>query len=173
MRIFLAMVAFAMSTVTAIGQSAPVETLFTIVISTEQSTFKSGDAIPVTVKLTNTSNEDLNVSSGVDLHTGILSNHLFQIRNELGEIVGKKSQPQPHSQAGNDAAKPEEDPTGPETSKVIFGALKPGEHYSVVDDISRAFDLSRPGKYTIAVSHHGKSKGEVVKSNVITITITP
>ena len=41
--------------------------------------------------------------------------------------------------------------------------------------VSRLFDFSRPGKYSIEVSRHISSdpKSEIVKSNTITVNVLP
>ena len=173
MQMAFAMLLFVTSTMAAFGQAVS-EQPFTVSISTEKSTFKSGDPIPVKVELTNTSNKDLNVSSGVDLNSGVLFTHSFEVHNETGKLVPPRIHTHQQSQTGSAPAKPEENPTGPETGRVIFGVLKPGEKYSVVDDISRVYDLSESGRYTIQMAHPlpDKSSKDGVKSNVVTITVT-
>lgn len=111
------------------------------------------------VVLANTSGEDLDISGGVDGNTGIRSNHIFEIRNDQGETVPQKV----HKQ------------TEPMTGNVFFGVLKPGEKSITVEDISRAYAFTRPGKYTIQMSRPipGSSKDEVVKSNMITVIVAP
>jgi len=53
--------------------------------------------------------------------------------------------------------------------------LQPGESVSYFAPISEWYDLSGPGKYTIQVLQHVSSdpSSAVVKSNKITVTITP
>jgi hypothetical protein len=52
--------------------------------------------------------------------------------------------------------------------------LKPGEAQAGTATITRLYDLSRPGNYTIQVSQPLSDNPEdgVVKSNTITVTVT-
>ena len=50
--------------------------------------------------------------------------------------------------------------------------LKPGEQKDAEINVSLLYDLSSPGKYTIAV-RRADSRGNVVKSNAVTVTVTP
>jgi hypothetical protein len=158
-RILSGIVLLLTCTVVASGQAVPVKERLTIVISTEKSTFKAADPLPVKIELTNTSSDDLDISGGVDGDTGIRSNHLFEIRDAEGGIVPRK----PRKQAG------------PLTGSAHFVVLKPGETSTTVEDLGRAYDMAKPGKYTIQMSRPvaGTSSDEMVKSNEITVTVAP
>jgi len=53
--------------------------------------------------------------------------------------------------------------------------LQPGESISYFAPVSEWYDLSKPGIYTIQVSQHVSSdpNSAVVKSNKVTVTVTP
>src|SRR5260370_5051430 len=119
MQMAFAMLLFVTSTMAAFGQAVS-EQPFTVSISTEKSTFKSGDPIPVKVELTNTSNKDLNVSSEVDLNSGVLFTHSFEVHNETGKLVPPRIHTHQQSQTGSAPPNPEQNPPAPETSTVIF-----------------------------------------------------
>lgn len=131
---------------------------FTITITTDTPVIKAGAPLLIKSQLTNTSGQDLNVSGGIDRDTGLKSNHIFDVRDKAGNSVTKKS----HKQVG------------PLTGSVVFGTLKQGESSVHVEDVSRAYDLSRPGQYVIQISRPIPSDPQqVVKSNKITVTVTP
>jgi hypothetical protein len=173
MQIFFVMLLFATSSVMVGVQAIPARQPLAIVLTTERPSFISGDAIPVKVELTNISNKNLNVGSWVDLNSGVLFSHLFEVRNAAGEVVVKKTYPKPQTDAGSAWGMPEENSTGPEIGNVILLVLKPGEKFTIVEDVSRLYVLTVPGKYTIQMSHlvPGKSKDKAVNSNVIAITV--
>ena len=143
----------------AFGQPETAKQPFEILITTDLTTVRAGDPIPIKVALTNTSGKDLNVSGGFDRQTGLRSSHSYEIRGPSGTLIPKK----PHKQ------------NGPLTGSVIFETLGAGESSLQVEDISRAYDLNQPGRYVIQVSRAvpGDPKHAVVKSNTIVITVTP
>lgn len=53
--------------------------------------------------------------------------------------------------------------------------LQPSESNIDRGDVSQAFDMSKPGTYTIQLSQHvaNDPKSDVVKSNIVTITVLP
>lgn len=53
--------------------------------------------------------------------------------------------------------------------------LQPGEYNIDRDNVSEAFDMSNPGKYTIQLWQHVAKdpKSDVVKSNIFTFTVLP
>ncbi len=61
----------------------------------------------------------------------------------------------------------------PFTGSIVFGTLKPGESKIERVDISRVYDMNTPGKYTIEVYQTDPESKTVVRSNVITVTVTP
>jgi hypothetical protein len=65
---------------------------------------------------------------------------------------------------------------GPQiTGMDIIYVLKPGESHEVRISVTEASDISKPGVYAIQISRRvpGDTKGAVVKSNIIKVTVTP
>jgi hypothetical protein len=58
-------------------------------------------------------------------------------------------------------------------STVVSGKLAPGKTMEEELYVNNAFDLSRPGKYTIQVSQFDFLKKVEVKSNKVTVTVNP
>jgi hypothetical protein len=56
---------------------------------------------------------------------------------------------------------------------IYFLTLKPGETVTDPLDISRMYDMTRPGKYTIQLERREEVRYTIVKSNVITVTVAP
>ncbi|MGC1619393.1 MAG: hypothetical protein WA765_12965 [Candidatus Acidiferrum sp.] len=67
-----------------------------------------------------------------------------------------------------------EHPTAP-TGSVFGSMLPPGKSFEEKLALTRFYDLSRPGKYTVRVSRTQRpwrNTADSVKSNTITITVT-
>jgi hypothetical protein len=113
-----------------------------------------GSPIEVRVRLTNTSSRDMNGSTGEV--RGFSGAYLYDIRDESGNVLQQKKI----------------DPTHQGSGRIIV--LKPGQSRDDVTNLSEAYDLW-PGKYTIQLSLPipGDPKGNVVKSNITTATVTP
>jgi hypothetical protein len=56
---------------------------------------------------------------------------------------------------------------------VTFASLKPGESARDRVDVNKYFDFSQAGKYKIQVSEGDAESKTTVKSNIVTVTITP
>ncbi len=118
-----------------------------------------GSAVPISVQLTNTSDQDINASSvyemGMDISYG------YDVRRTNGH---------------ESAAIHPEFPAVAATSD-IAGTLRPGESVHRSTTIGLIFHLA-PGTYTVQLSRDvrdalGNRLGVSVKSNTITITIVP
>jgi hypothetical protein len=59
------------------------------------------------------------------------------------------------------------------TGKDVNIALKPGGIYAYSLAISRIYDLSQPGKYTVQLQRLDDENETLVVSNKITVTVTP
>jgi hypothetical protein len=57
-------------------------------------------------------------------------------------------------------------------SNILF-PVKPGEALKDGIIVGNLFDLSKPGKYTVHVQRPDRISGNIIKSNTITITVTP
>lgn len=131
-------------------------------IGNDTYTVKAGSKLFVKVELTNTSKNDLVIGDGYDARFGADTyyNH-YEVRDGNGNLV------------------PQQPISHPELGRTSHGwprrTVKPRQTMSVNDDlVTRLYDLSKPGKYTIqdlrAVSD--KTNEGRVKSNAITLLVT-
>jgi len=139
---------------------------FSIKINAGHSHVKVGDPVYVGIEMRNTSDHEIDCTAMTG-NNGIDGNFQYEFFDEYGA-------PAPKIAPGK---------TFPEA---IPCTLKPENNYSTGGEISRIFDFSRPGKYTIQLSRPiwgndqipetGRTvqNGQtVVKSNKITITVLP
>jgi hypothetical protein len=91
--------------------------------------------------------------------TGADPNLIFDIRDEGGNMKQKKVHKHPELASG----------------KPFNRTIHPGETFEKEQDVSRLFDMTEPGKYVIQVYRRATDdgRGATVKSNTITVTVTP
>jgi hypothetical protein len=132
---------------------------FTIAISSKSPTVKAGSSVWVVVQLTNTSDQGLNASAAFSDLTGVDPNFVFDVRDSRGHLAPKRMHDHPELAGGH----------------VVFRTLPPRGSLTDPADIGRLYDLSQPGKYVIQVSRRASDnpKDGVIKSNKITVTVTP
>jgi hypothetical protein len=118
----------------------------------------AGSPVKVTVRLTNTSNHQINGSIEYDV-SGVDYGYLYEVRDGKGDLIEQKKHDWSRS--------------GQNSVEVIM--LKPGESRDNVTLVSAAYDLSKPGKYTIQISMPVSNDpgAALVKSNAITVTVEP
>lgn len=124
-------------------------------------TVKTGSDLFIKVHLTNISRRKISLGYDKDSRTNVDFCHQYDVRDSHGNLVLKR--PIDH----------------PEIGSTLHGwparILKPGESMDITGDfISRLYDLSQPGAYTIQLSRSvsGDPKDGAVKSNTITVTVT-
>lgn len=113
-----------------------------------------GSPVEVRIRLTNTSAHEIN---GSTVHNrGFCPNYIYDIRDQSGNALQRK-----------------------QSDQAIQGSLrimmlKPGESREETSIISDDFDMW-PGTYTVQLSKpiSDNPRAEVVKSNKITVTLTP
>ncbi len=125
---------------------------FSITI-TAPAEIKVGSEIEVRVQMTNTSANE--ISAGTFYVDGVDTAYSYDVRDS----------------AGNPSRRRTSDMAG----SVKLGTLKPGETTEEGTLVGRVFNMTRPGQYTIQLSRavSGSPKAQVVKSNKLTITVTP
>lgn len=144
---------------------------FTITISSPQNTWKAGSDVVVSISLINTSNQRIffrkapgqafgerfmDVEATDDQGKSLPRTKYYHgLRTEDGD--GNRRQPT------------EELAIGGSVSKKF---LKPGETLQDGIVVSKLFDLSRAGKYTIRVQRRDEGSKSLVMSNTITLTIS-
>ncbi len=132
---------------------------FTIELSTDQPAVKAGSEVSIKVHLTNTSKRVLDCSGTISNLTGVDPNYVFEVRDEGNSAVPLRVYEHPELATGQPVSR----------------SLKPGESFTDEQEVSRLIDMSRPGKYSIQVARRisDDKKDGVIKSNAITVTVTP
>ena len=123
-------------------------------------TVKAGSRVFITVHLTNVSKRTLSLGHDADSRTGISFGHEYEVRDT----------------SGNSALKRTVGHVGSASHGWPGQNLKPGESMDINgDEVSRQYDLSQPGEYTIQLSRavSNDPKDGAAKSNRITVTVTP
>jgi hypothetical protein len=146
-----------------VGVVPPVGPKCSISIEATANEAKSGSAVYVKIHLLNTGDNE--ITSRGPHSNGVDSLYQYDCRDE----------------AGNSAKRETTGLFGPGGDHPIQ-SIKPGDSYDQLVSIDKVCDLSRPGKYTVQISRVFPSeaslktvdkdaRGEVVKSNTITITV--
>ena len=130
---------------------------FKIAITADSPTVVAGSDVWIKVSLTNTSNQD--APEGVAYILGnIDSSFQFEVRDNQGELVPKRTYPHPELATGS----------------VRFRTISRGETYTQNQLVSALYDMRKPGEYTIQVSRRiNYNPEDDIKSNIVTITVTP
>lgn len=162
------------------------ESPYTITITAPQTEFRVGTPVPLKLILTNTSKEPFLYGGG--FINGPVYRHvpLRQIDIEVSDGEGK---PVAETEYGKtvhgrsfEIPKPRIDPIGPGRPVVdppeahAVNALRSGATLAEESDLSKEFDLTKPGAYTVRARAHGNRKdrktGQIIWSNKLTFTIT-
>lgn len=61
--------------------------------------------------------------------------------------------------------------SGALTAKIVWVSLKAGETFEETCDISKFYDLSKPGVYKISTQPYDSNSASTAKSNVIELTV--
>ena len=166
----------------AAAQEQPRKPSFAIVITASLSEIKVGLPVPLRLALTNTSDEPMHYSGGIVNGPVFRKMQLRQIdiqvhgsdgkpvaETEYGKTIhGRSIQPPP---VVNDPSAPGR-PVPGSGSHAIMSALDPRQTLTEESDLSKEFDLTKPGKYTVQAFQKDGNTGLIVISNKITFTIT-
>jgi hypothetical protein len=100
----------------------------------------------------------MDMSANINDMIGVNPNYIFDVHNSSGTPAPK------HVYKHLELA----------TGSPIFRSLKPGESLTDEQNLSRLNDFTEPGQYQIQVSQRVSSddKDGVIKSNIITVTVT-
>jgi len=148
---------------------------FSITISSPQQAWKMGSDVTVTVILTNTSSVPVFFGKSFAQDEGELFMDV--------EVKDDKGNPLPRTKyyrvlRHEDAYDCERQANGECTLRVVGGGsvrkkfLKPNETATDGIVVSRLFDLSQPGKYTIRVQRRDESTKSLVTSTTITVRVS-
>jgi hypothetical protein len=143
-------------------QVPPTQAPFSLNISAKDDTVRAGSEVRVKIVLTNTSNREIYIIHEKASDVGEQAGFTLDVRDAGGMVV-------PFTRYGQLFFNHE---------AVTLGApspfdLKPGKTLKDEIIVSKLFDLSKPGKYSIQVKRQDDSSTAVVKSNTITVTVTP
>jgi hypothetical protein len=148
-----------LSAALAVGQQ-PNKPPFSISTTAESPTVAAGADVWIKVRVTNTSNRDLDDSGGFSDRTGLDPNFRFDVRDDRGKPVPKRTYP--HAELGV-------------TGEPVNRTIAPGETLTQEQRVSALYDMRKPGKYVIRVSRRASDNprdGEI-KSNAVTVTVVP
>jgi hypothetical protein len=135
-----------------------------LTISASESVAKAGSPVKLTIIATNASDHD------VVYYDGPSGLYRIYVRDATGGIApetpeGVRKHPwSPHRTGGGGVI------SGP-SFREHLGA---GEKQETDIDLTKEYNLSQPGKYTVQVERPDpENKGKWLKSNTITVTVTP
>jgi hypothetical protein len=127
---------------------------FKIAISADSSTVVAESDVWIKVSLTNTSNQDLDDSGGYFTGIDLDPNFRFEVRDERGKLVPKRTYPHPELRTGYP----------------VNRSISPGQTFTQEQRVSVLYDMREPGKYTIQVWRRNPEYD--IKSNIVTVTVT-
>lgn len=171
------------------GNQAP----FSITISAAKNVFKAGSEVKIRLVFKNTSDHEVpygrGLGIGVEPQGELFSD--VEVRDAKGDLApetkygllirgnaGSSASPATREKsAGTQAASGPPEPLPIIRMSVVGYMLKAGESREEDIDITKLYDLSQPGQYTISASRlplesATDPNGRVVKSNALVITIT-
>jgi hypothetical protein len=165
-------------------QSKKSETAVTIAAPASEA--KVGEPFQLKLSLTNISDHGITLAIPGLVDGPVYKKVLFRVMDievrgaggnpvaetEYGKTIHGRSRqapPPPPPAPPNSPPRP-----GPEAPKGFGIYLVPGDSISEQSDLSREFDLSRPGTYTVQASSgiHDPATGKPLTSNTVTFTIT-
>jgi len=150
----------------AFGQ--PKQPAFSIAISAPDL-ISAGSEPKLSIVLKNTSDHEIMLGRSVQPDHGEL-HHDVEVRDDKGDLAPETEY---HRKIkGRLPATPGKAPPPPNVWSDILTSIKPGETRNDDLTISKLYDLSKPGKYTIQVSRFDEDTKAVVKSNTITVNVT-
>jgi hypothetical protein len=158
MKSFVISLLLAITGTVGIAQDNTSNQLFSITISMVDTTIKAGSPVRIKIELTNTSYSDLDASGSFNDMTGQDSNFHVLLRDEKGNKGLKNIYNHPELATGH---------------PIMGRTVKSGATLTEEQDVSRQYDMTHPGKYSIQVTRPISTdlKDGMVKSNIITVTV--
>lgn len=130
-----------------------------IAITAESPTVVAESEVWIKVGLTNSSKHELDDSGGYFSGIDLNPNFRFEVRDEHGRLVPKRTYPHPELRPGYP----------------VNRSISPGETFTQEQRVGALYDMRKTGKYTIQVARRvsdNPQDGEI-KSNIVTVTVTP
>ncbi len=136
---------------------------FTITISALNPSAKTTQAVEIKIRLTNTSNRPINASQSWARGCGLDQSYTYDVRDASGRVA--EILPEMKARREREGR----------IRTVITGTLNPGEAVDAIADLSRCYDMTAPGAYSIQLSREipEDPKHTAIKSNKITVTVDP
>jgi hypothetical protein len=140
----------------ALGTARSAQAPFSISLAATDQSVKAGADVWVKIQLTNKSQQDL--SAPVMETNGVDTEYQYDVRGTNGAAPNKVPNAHPEIQIGS----------------IKSRILKPGQSSGWQEvRVSKVYDLTHPGEYMVQVSREVPGQKEVVKSNTVTVIITP
>ena len=151
------------------GGSPAVKETIALTLSASEDMVKTGSPITVTVALKNVSDheilywrENTSDAGGSEYKVDVWDDKSFTAREtKFGLALKGRSDSTSLT------------PDTPVDSSGGWLTLKPGEGLTDKLNVSKLYDLSQPGKYSIQIRRFDEETKSFVKSNKITVTVTP
>jgi hypothetical protein len=148
-------------------QEAP----FTVSITPEKDTIKSGDPVKINVVVKNNSDHDIRIEIGWIYPEVEAGDHIDVVGPEVGKVQETYYGRRIHGHLTD-----EELSKNPGASLVdiraIISNVKPGKTFVYRLNVTAIFDLAKPGKYAIQYTRLDDEGKTYVKSNKIAVTVT-
>ena len=139
---------------------------FSVALIADGVEFNIGSQIVLQSAMTNTSDHDL-VFTTWFLQSKTLGDKSVKVRQVVVELYDSEGSPVPLTLYG----KAIRGQCGACGGKGVLDGLKPGESRNEVVDLSKEFDIKKPGKYSVQAQRLDEISKTLVKSSVVTINL--
>jgi hypothetical protein len=166
----LSALAFTLVVTVGAAHAQTVQQPFSLAISVAHDTVKTGTPIVINIMFKNISDHDINRAIRPE---GRTHGELLGFPPIVRDAEGKEP---PLTKLGRlifGRPAPGDGMTVYEGISSGNGPLHPGKAITPEIRLSELYDLSVPGQYTVLVWHYDVEKKEAVKSNTVTVTVTP
>ena len=137
-----------------------------LLIETDNPSVKLGDEIPIKIRLKNNTDRSIRLSKVMREGDGSFE-YKVDVERDDPTVVAKKYVEK--------LRRNEVQPAIPPTGSVLFFIIEPGETDKDSIYISNRYEFDKPGKYLVQIERALPEDlgGGVIKSNTITVTVTP
>ncbi|PYX10063.1 MAG: hypothetical protein DMG88_03995 [Acidobacteria bacterium] len=141
---------------------------FSLTITALQNPVKAGSEVRIEMVVTNISNREITVSRSNGEGQAEFSGYTAEVRDRKGNLSSETKYGRGLKGEGGTP----EAPTVTVTNDILF-PLQPGKKLKDMLIVSRLWDMSQPGVYSIQVQRTDPDTGILVRSNSVTVTVTP
>jgi len=154
-------------------EKAPPSAPFSLDLSAYPTTIKQGLPVDVLVITKNVSNHRIVLRRQARSHDAGMLGSVFRV--DVRDTQGNTPPDMELGRAANHLADTSPDPASMAAARAAgtVVSLKPGQDWRNGVSVSDLCDLSKPGQYTIQVRRWDDETKTWVKSNAITVTVTP